>query len=42
MANKPDKEYFFLLDLEKPNSEEANDKVEFTNLNDKEVVLNAF
>ena len=33
MANKPDKEYYFLLDLKKPNSEEANDKVDFTNKN---------
>ena len=30
MANKPDKEYYFLLDLKKPNSEEANNKIEFT------------
>ena len=33
--DKP-KDYFFLLDLKKPNSEDANDKVEFTNPADKD------
>ena len=32
------KEYFFLLDLKKPTSEEANDKVEFTNLKKKDAL----
>ena len=32
------KEYFFLLDLKKPTSEEANDKVEFTNLKEKDAL----
>ena len=30
------KEYFFLLELKKPTSEEANDKVEFTNLKEND------
>ena len=30
------KEYFFILDLKKPDSEEANDKVEFTSIADKD------
>ena len=33
--DKP-KDYFFLLDLKKSDSEDANDKVEFTNPVDKD------
>jgi hypothetical protein len=36
------KEYFFLLDLKKPNSEDSNDKIEFINKEDKDNVPKCF
>ena len=35
IKKKASKVYLFLLDLKKPKLEDANDKVEFTNLKDK-------